>query len=89
MTTLNETHDPGQRSWLSSANEGSDFPLQNLPFSVFRRAGSHEAWRGGVAIGDQIVDLESLVATGLCTGLAGDSLRLAAKAPLNASAAMP
>jgi fumarylacetoacetase len=84
MTTLNETHDPVQRSWLSSANEGSDFPLQNLPHSVFRRAGSDEAWRGGVAIGDQIVDLESLVATGLCSGPAGDAMRLAARAPLNA-----
>ena len=81
---LNETHDPQQRSWLQSANEGSDFPLQNLPHSVFRRAGSHEAWRGGVAIGDQIVDLESLAATGLCTGIAADSMRLAASAPLNA-----
>jgi fumarylacetoacetase len=84
MTALNETHDPQQRSWLKSANEGSDFPLQNLPHSVFRRAGSHEAWRGGVAIGDQIVDLESLSATGLCTGFAADSMRLAASAPLNA-----
>jgi fumarylacetoacetase len=81
---LNETHDPEQRSWLASANERSDFPLQNLPYSVFRRAGSHEAWRSGVAIGDQIVDLESLVATGLCSGSAGDALQLAARAPLNA-----
>lgn len=84
MNVLNETHDPAQRSWLESADPSSDFPLQNLPHSVFRRAGSHEAWRGGIAIGDQIVDLESLVATGLCTGLAGDSLRWAARAPLNA-----
>lgn len=84
MTALNETHDPQQRSWLESANEGGDFPLQNLPHSVFRRAGSNEAWRGGVAIGDQIVDLESLAATGLCTGSAADWMRLAASAPLNA-----
>jgi fumarylacetoacetase len=84
MTALNETHDPAQRSWLASANEGSAFPLQNLPHSVFRRAGSREAWRGGVAIGDQIVDLESLVATGLCSGLAGDAMCLAARATLNA-----
>jgi fumarylacetoacetase len=84
MIALNETHDPQQQSWLKSANEGSDFPLQNLPHSVFRRAGSNEAWRGGVAIGDQIVDLESLAATGLCSGTAADSMRLAASAPLNA-----
>lgn len=83
MTALNETHDAQQRSWLISANDGSDFPLQNLPHSVFRRAGSSEAWRGGVAIGDQIVCLESLAATGLCSGPAGESIRVAARAPLN------
>ena len=56
--SLNETHDAGLRSWVASANTGaSDFPIQNLPFAVFRRAGSQEAWRGGVAIGDQVLDL--------------------------------
>lgn len=55
---LNETHDPRLSSWVESGNRpGSDFPIQNLPFAVFRRAGSAEAFRGGVAIGDQIVDL--------------------------------
>lgn len=58
MTLLNETHDPSLRSWVASANAaGNDFPLQNLPFAVFRRKGSPEAFRGGVAIGDQILDL--------------------------------
>ena len=56
--SLNETHDAGLRSWVASANTGaSDFPIQNLPFAVFRHAGSQEAWRGGVAIGDQVLDL--------------------------------
>ena len=41
---MNETHDPALASWLESANApGCDFPLQNLPFAVFRRAGSGEA----------------------------------------------
>ncbi|GGY42942.1 fumarylacetoacetase [Pseudoduganella albidiflava] len=58
---LNETHDAALTSWVKSANEaGADFPIQNLPFAVFRRAGSSEAFRGGVAIGDQIVDLSAL-----------------------------
>jgi len=58
---LNETHDPTLRSWVKTAqDEGSDFPIQNLPWAVFRRAGSTEHWRGGVAIGDQIVDLSAL-----------------------------
>jgi fumarylacetoacetase len=55
---LNETHDPRLESWVACANApGTDFPLQNLPLAVFRRAGSSEAFRGGVAIGDQVVDL--------------------------------
>ncbi|MFC3110213.1 fumarylacetoacetase [Undibacterium arcticum] len=58
MSQLNETHDPALRSWVDSANQpGTDFPIQNLPFAVFRRTGCGEAFRGGVAIGDQIIDL--------------------------------
>ena len=56
MSLLNETHNPALRSWVASANaDGSDFPIQNLPFGVFRRYGSAEAFRVGVAIGDQIL----------------------------------
>ena len=52
-----ETLDPSLRSWVDSANDPStDFPIQNLPFGVFRRRNSGDA-RVGVAIGDQIVDL--------------------------------
>ena len=30
MSALNETHDPGLRSWVESANDGrTDFPIQN------------------------------------------------------------
>ena len=58
MQQINETHDPALRSWVGSANvPATDFPIQNLPFGVFRRRGSDEPFRGGVAIGDQIVDL--------------------------------
>jgi fumarylacetoacetase len=63
---LDFTHDPARRSWLESANNaGGDFPIQNLPFGVFRRQGSDEPFRGGVAIGDQIVDLGGLADSGL------------------------
>ena len=65
MQTLNETHDPALKSWLESANDpAGDFPIQNVPFGVFRRSGSEEAFRGGVAIGDQIVDLAALHTAG-------------------------
>ncbi|MBK7059877.1 MAG: fumarylacetoacetase [Rubrivivax sp.] len=59
MTTLTDaTHDPALRSWVASANEaGADFPVQNLPFGRMRPKGSDDAWRIGVAIGDQVLDL--------------------------------
>ena len=63
---LNETHDPQLRSWVAAANAaGADFTLQNLPLGVFRRAGSSEAFRGGVAIGDEIVDLAAALQAGV------------------------
>ena len=62
---LNETHDPALQSWVASANvAGSDFTLQNLPLGVFRRAGSNEPFRGGVAIGEQILDLAPALESG-------------------------
>lgn len=57
---LNHTHDLGASSWVMSANAGTDFPIQNLPLAVFRRAGTDEAFRGGVAIGDKVLDLRLL-----------------------------
>jgi fumarylacetoacetase len=54
---IDETHDSGLESWVESANRpGCDFPIQNLPLGVFRRAGNQEA-RLGVAIGDAILDI--------------------------------
>jgi fumarylacetoacetase len=59
---IDDTHDPDLKSWVESANEpGTDFPIQNLPFGIFRdRRNRNEAPRGGVAIGDQILDLAAL-----------------------------
>jgi fumarylacetoacetase len=51
--------DPDLRSWVESANDAAcDFPIQNLPFGRFRRDEGEEL-RIGVAIGDQVVDLEA------------------------------
>jgi len=53
---LDETHDPAHRSWVASANDGvTDFPIQNLPFGVFRHD-FEERPRVGIAIGDQVLD---------------------------------
>jgi fumarylacetoacetase len=62
---LNETHDPGLESWIETAQApGGDFPIQNLPFGVFRRAGTAEPFRGGVGIGDRILDLRAGLGAG-------------------------
>ena len=74
---MNKTHDPKLKSWVESANDpASDFPIQNLPFGVFRKKGSKEAPRGGVAIGDRILDL---AAFGLKTGPNLNALAAAGK----------
>ncbi len=59
---LDETHDPAARSFVASANvPGTDFPLQNLPFGVYRPVG--QAPRIGVAIGDRVLDLPAAIET--------------------------
>lgn len=81
---LDETHDPQARSWVDSANQtGCDFPVQNLPFAVFRRGDSTEELRGGVAIGDQIVDLAALAARNPFQAQAAEGIRAGASSTLN------
>ena len=76
--TLNATHDPALRSFVASANHvGHDFPIQNLPFGVFRRAGAEP--RIGVAIGDEVLDLAGVADRDLLAGL-GDAIDRAARA---------
>ncbi len=59
---IDETHDPKLESWVESANEpGTDFPIQNLPYSVWNTTnlnfqGDHVL----VPIGDQFLDLDEL-----------------------------
>src|ERR1035437_3543346 len=91
---LDETHDSEAQSWVESANvAGSDFPIQNLPFGVFRRRDAGAEAGVGVAIGDRILDLDGMQSEGL---LAEKSVRLAANAcasdslnPLMAAGAGP
>jgi fumarylacetoacetase len=61
---LDSTHDPARQSWVTSANGHDMFPVQNLPFGVFSDS---EARHIGVAIGDQILDLTRLEASGVLT----------------------
>ncbi len=82
MVPLDETHDPRRRSWVASANGHADFPIQNLPFGVFSPPGDGTP-RGGVAIGDRILDLGLAHQAGLFSGVAAHAAALAAAAPLN------
>ena len=84
MSLINETHDINLTSWVESANvDNCDFPIQNLPFAEFRRKGSDEAFRGGVAIGDQLIDLAKLSKLNVLTGDAKTAADAASEATLN------
>ncbi|MBP0595013.1 fumarylacetoacetase [Paraburkholderia sp. LEh10] len=81
---LDHTHDVAAKSWLESANRSdTPFPLQNLPFGVFKRAGTAERFRGGVALGDQVIDLGALAEAGVLSGLAAQAGDACAQPTLN------
>ena len=69
-----ETHAADLGSWVGSANGHAEFPIQNLPFGVF--CPPNQAARGGVAIGDEILDMAALSASALIP----ESLRAIARA---------
>jgi fumarylacetoacetase len=81
MLQLDSTHDPALRSWVPGANGHLDFPIQNLPFCVFSPPDGEP--RGGVAIGDAILDLRAVLAAGLLTSEAGRAAEAAAGPDLN------
>ncbi len=84
MSLTNETHDPALSSWVPSANTpDTDFPIQNLPFSIFRRADSDKVFRGGVAIGDQVLDMAALASLRVFDGLAQQAAEACAQTSLN------
>lgn len=87
--SLNSTHDPKARSWVTSANEEtSEFPIQNLPFGVFQTKGKSDGFRIGVAIGDSIVDMPKALASGALEGLSNDAKLALGASSLNAFMAL-
>jgi fumarylacetoacetase len=76
-------HDPQRTSWVASARGHSDFPVQNLPFGVFSPNGAPP--RGGVAIGESILDLKACLEVGV---LDGPTAEAAAGSTLNALMAL-
>ena len=59
---MSRANNPKLKSWIE-VKTGSDFPIQNLPFGVFKTDG--RSARAGVAIGDYILDLSALAKAGL------------------------
>lgn len=58
---MNKTHNAEVQSWVESARTpDTDFPLQNLPFGVFRRKQGGMRPAVGVAIGEMIIDVSHL-----------------------------
>lgn len=86
IPSIDETHDPHLISWVASANGHPDFPIQNLPLGVFSPEG--EQPRGGIAIGDEILDLSRAAASGLM-GPAQAAAEAASGPVLNALLALP
>ena len=78
---IDETHAPGRRSWVASANGHADFPIQNLPLGVFSLPGGKA--RGGVAIGDEIFDLPAALDAGLFDGVAAGAAQATSGTTLN------
>jgi fumarylacetoacetase len=70
------------RSWLESANAPlTDFPIQNLPFGVFRCAADKSTI--GVAIGDSILNLRAAAETHLFDALDSEILAACKEDALN------
>ncbi|HEX3235461.1 MAG TPA: fumarylacetoacetase [Gemmatimonadales bacterium] len=80
---MDETHDPARTSWLPSAQGSTDFPIQNLPFGVFRRRDEDEPARVGVAIGDCILDITACHDEGRFRGAAERAAEVCAADSLN------
>ncbi|QKS80948.1 fumarylacetoacetase [Pseudomonas bijieensis] len=74
-------------SWVASANGHPDFSLANLPYGVFSLQGGER--RSGVAIGDEIYDLQVALDAGLFEGLALTAASAAIGGELNSFFALP
>jgi fumarylacetoacetase len=78
---MDATHDYRLPCWVTSAYGHDQFPIQNLPFGIFSPA--DERPRGGIAIGDCILDIGGLVAVDLLNGDAQVAAAAASAQTLN------
>ena len=69
------------KSWVESANvAGTDFPLENLPYGVFRH---DHTTRIGIAIGEQVLDLRACAERGLLSELEPEVVAACSEESLN------
>ncbi len=86
---MDETHDPARATWVESARGPTDFPIQNLPFGVFRRRGDDdEPAAVGIAIGSDILDVTACHDQAWFRGLAERAAAACAAPSLNALMAL-
>jgi fumarylacetoacetase len=80
---VNPTHNPNLTSWVASATRHADFPIQNLPYGIFRRRSGNDAPAVGIAIGDEILDVAAAHRLGSLTGAAARAAEACTAPALN------
>ena len=83
---MDETHDSKLRSWVE-VDEDSDFPIQNIPFGIYRPKGGGDV-HVATAIGDYVLDLAYLDDAGLFNGTEVEGTEVFHEPTLNAFMSM-
>ena len=83
---MDETHDSKLRSWVE-VDENSDFPIQNIPFGIYRPKGGGDL-HVATAIGDYVLDLAYLDDAGLFNGTEVEGTEVFHEPTLNALMSM-
>ena len=79
---IDDTHAPGRRSWVASANGHAEFPIQNLPLGVFSAARRRK--RAAASQSETTSLISPLRSSSACSsGLAAEAARAACGATLN------
>ena len=86
MDVMDETHDSKLRSWVE-VDENSDFPIQNIPFGIYRPKGGGDL-HVATAIGDYVLDLAYLDDAGLFNGTEVEGTEVFHEPTLNAFMSM-
>lgn len=63
-----KANNPSIQSWIS-VEKNSDFPIQNLPFGIFKPLGKDKKPRVGSIIGNTVIDLSALAHHGFFNSL--------------------